>query len=412
MRVKLFGGASDPAPGSPVTAERWGRRAAPRAPSRVTNGSAASPWKLVPSPNIGSDDNNVGAIAASSPDDIWAVGALLPPDQPNRTSSLAIHYNGTKWSDVHTPNVGKQANMLFGVAAQPDGTAFAVGNYTQQTGETSRTLAERWNGHKWAVVPSANPGSLEDVLYSATAARNGGVWAVGAAEAKDGLFRNLIEHWAGHRWVAVPAPDPGAAGDFLYSVTSGASGVWASGQSLSGRAPDSQVILHLVDGSWHTVTEPAVTAPGGAPASAYAQSIAASPDGLWIAGNERAGHTGFHTLVEAPAGGTHVAELTTPNPTAQENYLWGIAPVGKGGSAWAVSNSVQPSTGNYLSLIEYGRAGGGWHIVPSPSPGLKTSGNTIIGGVLAFSPHNVWAVGMFDGSGGHRTMVLHYTGSG
>ncbi len=148
----------------------------------------------------------------------------------------------------------------------------------------------------------------------------------------------------------------------------------------------------------------------GAPASAYAQSIAASPDGLWVAGNDRSGHTGFHTLVEAPRGGGRVAELATPDPMPQDNYLWGIAPVGAGHSAWAVGNSVQAKTGNYLSLIEYGTASGGWHIVPSPSPGLKNNGNTIVGAALAFSPDNVWAVGMFDGSGGHRTMVLHYTG--
>jgi hypothetical protein len=67
---------------------------------------------------------------------------------------------------------------------------------------------------------------------------------------------------------------------------------------------------------------------------------------------------------------------------------------------------------NYLSLIEHGQAGGGWQIVPSPSPGLKVNGNTIIGAVLALSPDNIWAAGMFDGPGGHRTMVLHYTGPG
>ncbi len=249
--VRLFGGARDPRPGRSGTPGRQARRTA--APPRAA--AAASPWKLVPSPDIGANDNNVGAIAASSPSDIWAVGALLPTASSTRTHTLAIHYDGTAWSDVATPDAGRQANILLGVAAQPDGTAFAVGNYTRPAGHTSRTLAERWNGHRWAVVPSASPSGLEDMLYSATASSTAGVWAVGAYEAKDGLFRNLIEHWTGTRWVAVPSPDPGAAGDFLYSVTSGASGVWASGQELSGQAPDKQVILHLSQGSWHVVAD-------------------------------------------------------------------------------------------------------------------------------------------------------------
>jgi hypothetical protein len=31
--------------------------------------------------------------------------------------------------------------------------------------------------------------------------------------------------------------------------------------------------------------------------------------------------------------------------------------------------------------------------------------------VQAFSPTDVWAVGTYDGSGGMRTLALHYTGS-
>jgi hypothetical protein len=48
-------------------------------------------------------DHGDGRRRASSPDDIWAVGALLPPKRPSRTSTLAIHYDGTKWTDVSTP---------------------------------------------------------------------------------------------------------------------------------------------------------------------------------------------------------------------------------------------------------------------------------------------------------------------
>ena len=52
---------------------------------------------------------------------------------------------------------------------------------------------------------------------------------------------------------------------------------------------------------------------------------------------------------------------------------------------------------------------GGWRIVPSPSPGLAHGGNTVLGGVLAFGPHDAWAVGAFDGANARRTLILHDT---
>ncbi len=75
----------------------------------------------------------------------------------------------------------------------------------------------------------------------------------------------------------------------------------------------------------------------------------------------------------------------------------------------AVGDSVPVTTGNAASLIEYGSATGGWKTVPSPDPGAPR-GNTILDGVLAFSSSNIWAVGTYDGKGGMKTLILHYTG--
>jgi hypothetical protein len=183
-------------------------------------------------------------------------------------------------------------------------------------------------------------------------------------------------------------------------------GVWATGQ-ISGNGSDRQVILHLVGGAWVVVPSGPVRTPGGAVADAYPQAIATSPAGLWVAGRDRSGHSGYSTFVEAPAG-AGLAEISTPNPTKQDNYLWGIAPVNGGANAWAVGTSIPSSTGNGNSLIEYGSASGGSTVVPSPDP--STNGNNILDGVLAFSSANVWAVGEFDGQGGMKTLIMHYTG--
>ena len=411
--AKLFGAKADGREGFPHarSAARW------RAPAKALVPAAAaasvsppSPWKVVASPNTGPNDNDLWSVAGRSSSDIWAVGSLLPNANATIVQTLALHYNGTTWSRVKTPDVGKEANSLYGLAVLPDGTAWATGIYTQASGHAGRALTEHWNKHKWSVVGAANPGSADDMLYSATAAGDSAVWAVGTYGDSKGFFHPLIEHWNGHRWTAQHIRGLGsAARGILTSVTSaGGRGVWATGQ-ISGRGSDRQVVLRLAHGSWVVTHQAPVRVPGGSVADVYPQSIATSPGGVWLAGRDRAGHSGFSTLVEAPGFFDKLRELRTPNPTPQDNYLWGIAPVNAGKNAWAVGDDVPVSTGNAASLIEYGSVAGGWKTVPSPNPGAA-NGNTILDGVFAISSTNVWAVGTFDGPDGMRTLVMHYTG--
>jgi hypothetical protein len=410
--AKLFGAKADApvratrpaAAGTAVAATARPRPARPAAQAAAT--ATASPWKQVTTPNVGSNDNTLTAIAGRSPADIWAVGTHLPSANATIVHTLAIHYNGTAWSVVPTPANGPEASSFYGVAALPDGTAWAVGIHTRSTGHTTEALTEHWNGTSWSVVPAPSPGSASNMLYGVAALSDNDVWAVGGYAGADDAFHPLLEHWNGTSWSVVSLPGPPTLEGMLTSVTSAASGVWAAGQ-LAMNAPDRQIVMHLKGSSWMTVPEPGVTTPGGAVASAYPQAIAVTSAGPWVDGNDRTGDTGFSTMVEAPGAGGKLHELSTPNPTAQDNYLYGIAPV-SGGHAWAVGYGLPPATGNAESLIEYGSATGGWKIVPSPDP--STGGNNILFAALAFGSHDVWAVGTFDGMGGMRTLALHYTG--
>jgi hypothetical protein len=404
--AKLFGARAD-------GREGFGRHAAaaPAAgrPARVATSprsaparSAASPWSVVTSPDTGSNDNDLWSVAGRSARDIWAVGSLLPNANATVVQTLAVHYDGTAWSRVATPDVGKEANYLYGLAALPDGTAWATGTYTQASGHTGRALAEHWNGTRWSVVPAANPGSAEDMLYSAAAVSDDDVWAAGTYADSAGYFHPLIERWDGRRWSAAAIAGLSASHGILTSVTAADGQVWATGQ-LSGTSADRQVVVHLVHGSWRVSAQRPVVA------DAYPQAIALSPAGPWVAGRARSGHAGYSTVVERPAGITRLHQLGTPDPTPQDNYLWAIAPVHGGKNAWAVGDDVPVSTGNAASLIEYGSAGGHWVTVPSPDPGAPT-GNTILDGVFAISATDVWAVGTYDGAGGMKTLIMHYTG--
>jgi hypothetical protein len=407
--AKLFGAHSD-APVRPSPADPAIVRPAARRPVAAAPTAAASKWHQVATPNpSANNDDDLTAIAGRSPSDIWAVGSLLPSANATIAHTLAIHYNGTAWSAVPTPRDGMQASSFYGAAALPDGTAWAVGIHTRASGHTSLALAEHWDGHAWTVVPTPSPGASGDMLYGVAAVSDSDVWAAGTYAGPDNVFHPLLEHWDGTSWSVVRVPGPSKQDGILTSVTSSpGQGVWAAGQ-LAESAPDRQIVLHLDGKSWKVVHEPGVTTPGGAVASAYPEGIAVTAAGPWVAGNDRTGDTGFDTLVEAPGTGGKLHELPTPNPTVQDNYLWGIAPV-SGGHAWAVGYSLPPATGNAASLIQYGSAAGGWRTVPSPNPGTA-NGNTVLYAVLAFSPADVWAVGTYDGSGGMRTLALHYTGS-
>jgi hypothetical protein len=38
----------------------------------------AAGWTVVPAPILGTSDNSLGGVAASSPNDVWAVGNYVP----------------------------------------------------------------------------------------------------------------------------------------------------------------------------------------------------------------------------------------------------------------------------------------------------------------------------------------------
>jgi len=86
-------------------------------------------WSIVASPTVASNDTLTG-VAARSATDIWAVGFRQDHSGPipiDRT--LTEHWNGSAWSVVASPNVGSNDNLLNAVAAVPGGDVWAVGSW-------------------------------------------------------------------------------------------------------------------------------------------------------------------------------------------------------------------------------------------------------------------------------------------
>jgi hypothetical protein len=179
-------------------------------------------WSLVTAPvpalPAGSTlvTDSLSAVAATSATDIWAVGSyVLSPGSFFQRRSLIMHYNGTTWHVVTSPN-GATPFELRGVTAIAADNAWAVGDAvaTDGSGQPAQTLVMHWNGTGWSVVTSPSPAS-NATLASVSAASATDVWAVGhrtqQVTSSEVHGVSLIEHWDGTAWsvVSTPAiPDP------------------------------------------------------------------------------------------------------------------------------------------------------------------------------------------------------------
>jgi hypothetical protein len=363
--------------------------------STVTGTAASGGWRVQSVPKLGAADNTAGAVAAVSPKDVWAVGNYLPDaphTNPDATLTLALHFDGTRWTSTPTPNTGPNYNTLFGVAAIP-GHAWAVG-VSLDAGYHAHSLIEAWNGKAWMVVPTPKPATSRDFLTAATAVSDRDVWAVGEQQDSAGRFATLVEHWDGARWSIVPSPDPGATGNHLYGVAAGNHGdVWAVGQR-NGIASDEPLVEHWDGRRWTVVATPGST-------GAVLDGVAVRGEDVWTVGQTDnavqqgrplIGHLHNGSWTEAAATGIGSPFTNLTGVTVAANTVW------------AAGTYFDPASATQKTLIVR-QDRGGPHAVNAPSPG---SGDNVLGGISA-TGQGVWAVG-YDKNGSGRDPLIEYHG--
>lgn len=83
-------------------------------------------WTVVPSPDPGgsSVDNDLWGVAAVASDDVWAVGGVGAFLDPQFSSPLALHWDGSHWTQIGVS--APAAGELFGVAAEPAGAGLSA----------------------------------------------------------------------------------------------------------------------------------------------------------------------------------------------------------------------------------------------------------------------------------------------
>lgn len=146
-----------------------------------------------PYPGASSPLNSVAAVSAS---DVWAVGSHYESGVGDQT--LVEHWDGSAWSVVPGANSGTSDNYLYGVAATSANDVWAVGQ-----GEEG-VLVEHWDGSAWSIVPSANP--LPTHFESVAVVSTSDAWAVGVGFYQPYSYQTLVSRYFPCPPTSTPTP--------------------------------------------------------------------------------------------------------------------------------------------------------------------------------------------------------------
>ena len=206
---------------------------------------------------------------------------------------LAERWNGSRWSVMHLPvPSGATSGGLTGVSCTSASVCTAVG--FDATASGSAPLAERWNGHSWAIQPTPSPGNAGVPFAGVSCASATSCTAVGYYDFGDVSFTGttLAEHWDGTSWAIQSTPSIGDPGSDLTSVSCpSASLCMAAGylQTQNDEGPGSAPLSMLWQGtSWAIDGAPgggdnedtglsAVSCPAANACTAVGEDISATP---------------------------------------------------------------------------------------------------------------------------------------
>ena len=208
-------------------------------------------WSVVHSPNRRATSNILDAVSCASPSVCMATGHRL--NMAGSLVTLAESWNGTRWSLVRSPNVGREGNQLVGVSCVSANACMAVG-FTQ--GGPGGTLAESWNGSRWSVVHTPSPGNTGADLGGVSCVAADACTAVGAFSTNGNSLSTLVESWDGSRWSVVPSPSPGTVQTLLNGVSCASKTACSAAGYYNPRVGTRSLVESWDGSSWSVVPTP------------------------------------------------------------------------------------------------------------------------------------------------------------
>jgi hypothetical protein len=299
-------------------------------------------WTAFPLPNVGPNINSLFGVSVLPSGEAWAVGYFVNASFHEKT--LVEHFDGSTWTVVPAPSPGERQNILYGVVAIAGDDAWAVGGF-QDGKDLWHPLAIHWDGSRWSEVAAAEPGATGNILY-AVALSNDGVFATGQQAGTRFPGKALVEQYDG-AWQVVPSPaDPGGT-DIALGIAASGSLVSVVGDRESSVAPYTTFVATGDDSGVSLVTTPN----SGAGENDLFSATAARDGSTWAVGWLIDPLSGNHkTLVEHGVKGVwSVVNSPNPNPSLGDNGLSSVAEI-PGGGLWAVGLTTN-TDGNNAPLI-------------------------------------------------------------
>ena len=342
------------------------------------------PWYTIASPNPGANVDELDAVAAVTPNDVWAVG-LSQDIMYDEMSPLFEHWDGHAWSVASYAANGVSGSNFVGVTAISKHDVWAVGS------NGGAAVTAHWDGATWQLAFAPTPADGNYASFksvSATAADD--VWAVGLY-ISGGFWHTLIEHWDGSAWSIVPSPNQENSGVLQGVVALSPSDVWAVGYYQRDGVYEKYTLVEHWDGSaWSIVPSPNR---GQYQDNVLTGVAAVSAQDIWAVGYV----TDAQTSLTEHWDGSAWSEVAAPPPAA-DGYgttLLAVA-VAPDRTVWAVGGQT----------IRWD--GSSWTSIPAPVAAMSDSG--VLNGVVALSPSNVWAVGSTGAStaGTQRSLTMQY----
>jgi len=349
---------------------------------RLQNGS----WQRTASENEGTGENTLSAISARSATNIWAVGEA-------EDHSLTMHYDGSAWSVVPSPN------LVYGVRLEDVATlgpsdAWAVGWSGSSGSLDDVNVAMHWDGQSWSIVPTPQPGGSEfpDRLLAVDGIASNDVWATGIY----GDDRSVTMHWDGSSWSMV-GNDCDTYGGLTGLTVLSAQNAWAVGNAET---------CHFDGTGWHEVPSPQPRLEYYEIGYPLEDVSGTSSNDLWAVG-ARVLDDGYEivysSIVEHWDGSAWTLDVNVPG-----QLLVGVEALSPT-NIWAVG------TDSFGPLILH-NDGSGWVTVPTPEwgrggrlAGIDSTVSSLSNNPTANSPvgrRTLWSAGWFrPGQGPGRTLI-------
>ncbi len=303
-------------------------------------------WSVVPSPDPSASSNQLHGVSCAGSTFCVAVGDDIVG---SGVATLIESWDGTVWSVVPSPDPTSSVDILEAVSCVSAVDCMAVGTY--QTGFVSDALTESWNGSIWVVVPSPNPGSNTNGLGGVSCTGTTQCVAVGSYYTAGSVGQALAETWNGTSWSVTPTPTPGTSGISLSSVSC-PSADYCQAVGYSTATSTEETAIESWDGStWTVLPSPN---PGTSTSSGLAGVSCAGPTAC-VAVGSYATPSGTTTTTTSPTtsvvstadtlieswDGTAWSDASSPNPSATENQLNGVAcPTSDGCTAVGFDNTT------------------------------------------------------------------------